>query len=49
MVVCGDEERASPSLVKDTDEEEEEEEPLKTPRSAGLKGFFGRRKNIHEE
>jgi hypothetical protein len=47
VVVCGDEERASPSLVRDTeDEEEEEEEPLKTPRSAGLKGFFGRRKNI---
>jgi hypothetical protein len=49
VVVCGDEERASPSLVKDTEDEDEEEEPLKTPRSAGLKGFFGRRKNIPEE
>jgi hypothetical protein len=52
VVVCGDEERASPSLVRDTEDEEEEEEveePLKTPRSAGLKGFFGRRKNVPEE
>jgi hypothetical protein len=49
VVVCGDEERASPSLVKDIEDEDEEEEPLKTPRSAGLKGFFGRRKTIPEE
>jgi hypothetical protein len=48
VVVCGDEERASPILVRDRSENEEEE-PLKTPRSAGLKGFFGRRKNIPEE
>jgi hypothetical protein len=36
-------------LVRDSEDEEEEEEPLKTPRSAGLKGFFGRRKNIPQE
>jgi hypothetical protein len=55
VVVCGDEERAAPSMNTgrtSEDTEEEEEEDQKTPRSAGLRGFFGtvgRKKNIPEE
>jgi exonuclease III len=53
VVVCGDEERAAPSLdVERTSEEDTDEEEQRTPRSAGLRGFFGtvgRRKNIPQE
>lgn len=53
VVVCGDEERAAPSMdVGRTSEEETDEEEQRTPRSAGLRGFFGtvgRRKNIPQE
>ncbi|KAN0104947.1 hypothetical protein V8E51_010692 [Hyaloscypha variabilis] len=53
VVVCGDEERAAPSMdVGRTSEDTEEEEDVRTPRSAGLRGFFGtvgRKKNIPEE
>jgi hypothetical protein len=50
VVVCEDEERAAPSMdVGRTSEEDTDEEEQRTPRSAGLRGFFGtvgRRKNI---
>ncbi|PMD50780.1 uncharacterized protein K444DRAFT_547937 [Hyaloscypha bicolor E] len=53
IVVCGDEERAAPSMdLGRTSEENTDEEEQKTPRSAGLRGFFGtagRRKNIPQE
>jgi len=53
VVVCGDEERAAPSMdVGRTSEEETDEEEQRTPRSAGLRGFFGtvgRRKNVPQE
>ena len=48
VVYCGDEERAAPSMEKSRGSSltSEEDSPLKTPRSAGLKGFFHRKKNI---
>jgi exonuclease III len=52
VVVCGDEERASPEIEIGTTSEDTEEEDLKTPRSAGLRSFFGtvsRKKSIPEE
>ncbi|PBP17305.1 hypothetical protein BUE80_DR011779 [Diplocarpon rosae] len=44
VVVCGDQERAAPSMVEEREDgsEEEEEGPQKAPRNAGLRGFFGR-------
>jgi hypothetical protein len=52
VVVCGDEERASPDIEIGTTSEDTEEEDVKTPRSAGLRSFFGtvgRKKNIPGE
>jgi hypothetical protein len=52
VVVCGDEERASPDMERGRTSEDTEEEDVKTPRSAGLRSFFGtvgRKKNIPEE
>lgn len=56
VVVCGDEDRVFPAKEpdiseedEDYDEEEEEEKPMKTPRSAGLRGMFHRKSNIQEE
>ena len=47
VVVCGDEERASPSMEsirgRLTDDQQ-----VRTPRSAGFKGFF-RKRNVEEE
>jgi hypothetical protein len=51
VVVCGDEERASPDIEIGTTSEDTEED-VKTPRSAGLRSFFGtvsRKKSIPEE
>ncbi|PBP27113.1 hypothetical protein BUE80_DR001854 [Diplocarpon rosae] len=42
VVVCGDQERAAPSMVEAREEGSEEDEPQKAPRNAGLRGFFGR-------
>lgn len=47
VVVCGDEERPFPSIEEEEEEEDyssEGEEMLKTPRSAALRGFFGKKK-----
>ncbi|KAI6713262.1 hypothetical protein B2J93_7612 [Marssonina coronariae] len=52
VVVCGDQERTAPSIVEERGGESvgsEEDEPQKAPRSAGLRGFFGRKKNLPEE
>jgi hypothetical protein len=49
VVVCGDEERASPSMERGRTSEDTEEDQIRTPRSAGLRGFFNRKKNIPEE
>ncbi len=52
VVVCGDEERASPDRELGTTSEDTEEEDVKTSRSAGLRSFFGtvsRKKSIPEE
>ena len=52
VVVCGDEERASPDIEVGTTSEDTDEEDVKTPRGTGLRSFFGtvgRRKNIPEE
>ena len=52
VVVCGDEERASPDIEIGTTSEDTEEEDVKTSRSAGLRSFFGtvaRKKSIPEE
>ena len=57
VVVCGDEERALPSLDLPHDSRDarasmasiaSEDFPQRTPKSAGLKNFFGRRKTISE-
>ncbi|KAE9363987.1 hypothetical protein N431DRAFT_356124 [Stipitochalara longipes BDJ] len=52
VVVCGDEERVAPSMDVGRTSEDTEEEDVKTPKSAGLRGFFGtvgRKKNIPED
>lgn len=49
VVVCGDEERKAPSVSTEGEESETSEEVERRPRSAGLKGFFGKKKNIPEE
>lgn len=55
VVVCGDEDRVFPAKEPDISEEdedydeEEEDKPIKTPRSAGLRGMFHRKSNIQEE
>jgi hypothetical protein len=52
VVVCGDEERASPSMHRVSTSEDTEEEDVKTPKSAGFRGFFNtvsRKKSIPEE
>ncbi|RDL35675.1 uncharacterized protein BP5553_06287 [Venustampulla echinocandica] len=50
VVVCGDEERVAPE-VSDLGSSSlgSEDEDIKTPRSAGLRGFFGKKKTIREE
>lgn len=49
VVVCGDEERASPSMeIIRGRLEIDDDEQLRTPRSAGFRGFF-RKRNVHEE
>jgi hypothetical protein len=51
VVYCGDEERATPSLEKSRGSSltSEEDGPLRTSRSASLRGFFNRKKNVSEE
>ncbi|PMD21410.1 hypothetical protein NA56DRAFT_645679 [Hyaloscypha hepaticicola] len=52
VVVCGDEERASPEIEIGTTSDDTEEDDAKTSRSAGLRSFFGtvvRKKSIPEE
>jgi len=50
VVVCGDEERVSPSMERGgTTEDIEEEDQIRTPRSTNLRGFFNRKKNIPGE
>ncbi|KAH7312949.1 hypothetical protein BKA65DRAFT_516966 [Rhexocercosporidium sp. MPI-PUGE-AT-0058] len=43
VVVCGDEERKAPSVVSEEDESEGSE--VEKPRSASLRGFFGKKRN----
>lgn len=49
VVVCGDEERAKPSMecIRGSLGVDDDEQ-LRTPRSAGFRGFFSKR-NVHEE
>ncbi|KAL5316699.1 hypothetical protein ACEPPN_015749 [Leptodophora sp. 'Broadleaf-Isolate-01'] len=49
VVVCGDEERKAPSVISEEGGSEGSEEVEKPPRSAGLRGFFGKKKNIPGE
>jgi exonuclease III len=50
VVVCGDEERAAPSMeIERTSEDTEEEDSMRTLKSARLRGFFNKKKNIPEE
>ncbi|KUJ16905.1 uncharacterized protein LY89DRAFT_684910 [Mollisia scopiformis] len=50
VVVCGDEERMVPTTIEEESEDESEEERhMKSPRSAGLRGMFHKRKDILEE
>jgi hypothetical protein len=49
VVVCGDEERAHPSMEIDRTSEDSGEDQLRTPTSARLRGFFNRKKSIPEE
>lgn len=52
VVVCGDEERAPPEVSDVASSSAgtpgSEDEGIKTPRSAGLRGFFGKKKSIRE-
>jgi len=49
VVVCGDEERTVGNMEHGSEEDSDEEKPMKTPRSAGLRGMFHKRKDIPEE
>ncbi|KAG4428256.1 hypothetical protein IFR05_016262 [Cadophora sp. M221] len=49
VVVCGDEERKAPSVTSEENASEGSEEVEKAPKSAGLRGFFGRKKSIPGE
>ncbi|KAE8445242.1 hypothetical protein EG329_013614 [Mollisiaceae sp. DMI_Dod_QoI] len=51
VVVCGDEERTVLSTMEPNISEEESEEEIqtRTPRSAGLRGMFNKRRDIREE
>ena len=50
VVVCGDEERASPSMEasRERSSEGSDDTPQRTPRSSGFKSLFGKKKNLQE-
>ncbi|KAG0649121.1 hypothetical protein D0Z07_4451 [Hyphodiscus hymeniophilus] len=48
VVVCGDEERLFPSMASVRERLEIDDDVLRTPRSAGFRGFF-RKRNVHED